>query len=462
MPAPDFDLVVIGGGPGGYVAAERAAGLGMKVALAEREALLGGVCLREGCIPSKALLDSSEHYAFLGTRAVEHGIRAGETSVDLATLQARKQAVVEKLARDVRARLGRAGVEVVRGSASLIGPGAVGVAEANGKPVVLRTARILLATGSEAAGLPSLPFDGERVVSSAQALAFEAVPEHLVVVGGGYIGLELGSVWARLGARVSVVEALPRIASPLDGQVGRALERSLRKQGLDIRSNTRVADAVPGAEGLRLKLEGEGAGELSCDRLLVAVGRRPLIRGLGLEATGVAIDPMTGRARVDAAYRTAAPEIYAIGDLVDGPMLAHKASAEGVAAVKGMAGLPAEVNYDAIPSVVYTSPEVASVGLTEDALKARGVPYRSGAVPFAGAARSLCAGETEGFAKVLAHGRSGRLLGVHVIGPRASDLIAEATLALERDLTAADLARAIHAHPTFSEALREAAASISG
>jgi dihydrolipoamide dehydrogenase len=442
------------------VAAERAAELGLKVACVERAALLGGVCLREGCIPSKALLDSSEHYAFARGHLAEHGVRVGEASLDLAALQARKQRVVEKLAEDVRGRLARRRVEVVPGTARLASPGAVEVAGAAGSRMILRAGRVLLATGSEPAALPQAPFDGRRVVSSAEAVAFDSVPDHLVIVGAGYIGLELGSVWARLGARVTVIEALPRVAPYLDGQAARALERSLRKQGLELRTDTRLAAAAPDGEGLRLTLDGAGAGEVRCDRLLVAVGRRPLTRGLGLEEAGVALDPATGRVRVDVRYRTTAPGVYAIGDLVDGPMLAHKASAEGLAAAQGMAGLACDVNYDAIPSVIYTSPEVASAGLTEEQLKARGVPYKAGTFPFAGAPRAWCAGETEGFAKVLAHGRSGRLLGVHIIGPRASELIAEAVLALEHGLTAADLIRAVHAHPTLSEALREAAAKV--
>lgn len=449
-----YDLLVIGGGPAGYTAAARAAELGMKAACVEREERLGGVCLREGCIPSKALLESSEHLAFLRTRAAEHGLAAEGVSADLSALQARKRSVVEKLTADVASKLARAGVEVVRGAARLAGPGRVEV-EGVGS---LEAPRVLLATGSEPAALPALPFDGERVVDAAGALAFEAVPEALAVVGGGYIGLELGSVWARLGSRVAVIEALPQAAAHLDGQVGRVLARALRKQGLTILTGTRVAAAEPDGAGLRLRLEGEGAGELRCDRVLVAVGRRPRTGGLGLAEAGVAIDPQTGRVRVDAAYRTAAPGVYAVGDLVDGPMLAHKAFAEGAAAVEGMAGLPGEVDYGAIPSAVYTAPEVGSVGATEEELKARGVPYRAGAVPFGAVGRAWCAGETEGLAKVLAHETSGRLLGVHVAGARASDLVAEAALALAHDLTAADLARAVHGHPTFSEALQEAAA----
>lgn len=452
-----LDLVVIGGGPGGYTAAARAAALGLKVACVEREPLLGGVCLREGCIPSKALLESSEHLAFLRGRADEHGLRVGEVSTDLGAMQARKERVVERLAGDVAALLARAGVDVIRGIARLLGGGRVEVTGTDGAASVLEANRVLLATGSEPAALPMLPFDGERVVSSSGALAFDRVPGHLAVVGAGAIGLELGSVWARLGAQVTIVEALPRAAPTLDGQVGRVLERSLRKQGLELRANTRVAAATVEAEGLRLTLEGEGAGELRCDRALVAVGRRPLTRGLGLETAGVASEASTGRVRVDARYRTTAEGVWAVGDLVDGPMLAHKASAEGVAAVEGMAGLAGEVDYDAVPWAVYTWPEVGTVGATEEQLKERGVPYRSGAVPFGAVGRAWCAGETEGLAKVLAHARSGRLLGVHVVGARASDLVAEAALALAQGLTTADLAGAVHAHPTYAEALMEAA-----
>jgi dihydrolipoamide dehydrogenase len=459
-----FDLVVIGAGPGGYVAAARAAGLGMKVACVEREERLGGVCLRVGCIPSKALLDSSELYAAAGERMAEHGIGVGRVRLDLKAMLARKDRVVADLTGAVQTLLERAGVEIVRGTARLAGPNGVAVESAGGKGrskagATLEAKAVLLATGSEPVDVPAFPADGKRIVTSTEALAFDAVPQRLGIVGGGYIGLELGSVWARLGSEVTVIEALPRIASTADGQVGRALERSLKKQGLSVRVKTRVVEAKATARGVKAILEGEGGERetFSCDRLLVAVGRRPLTRGLGLAEAGVQVDEKTGRVKVDAAYRTSVPTVYAVGDLVDGPMLAHKASAEGIAAVEGLAGLPGEVNYDAVPSVIYTHPEAASVGLTEEQVKARGAPYCSGIYPFGGNGRARCLGETEGFVKVLAHKASGRLLGVHVVGPRASDLLAEAVLAVELGAGAEALARTVHAHPTFGEALMEAA-----
>lgn len=459
-----FDLVVIGAGPGGYVAAARAAQLGMKVACVERDERLGGVCLRVGCIPSKALLDSSELYAAARSRLAEHGIEVGKVRLDLPTMLARKDRVVADLTGAVQTLLERAGVEIVRGAARLAGPHEVAVQPVGGKGgsdrrATVEARAVLLATGSEPVEVPALPVDGKRIVTSTEALAFEAVPKRLGIVGGGYIGLELGSVWARLGSEVTVIEALPRIVSTADGQVGRALERSLKKQGLSFRVKTRVVEARATAGGVKAVLEGEGGEResFSCDRLLVAVGRRPLTRGLGLEEAGVDLDARTGRVRVDAAYRTSAPTVYAVGDLVDGPMLAHKASAEGIAAVEAIAGLGGEVNYDAVPSVIYTHPEAASVGLTEEQAKARGAPYCTGVYPFGGNGRARCAGQAEGFVKVLAHRASGRLLGVHIVGPRASDLLAEAVLAVELGVGAEALARTVHAHPTFGEALMEAA-----
>jgi dihydrolipoamide dehydrogenase len=328
-------------------------------------------------------------------------------------------------------------------------------------PRTLRARNVILATGSEPVALPGLPFDGVRIVSSTEALSFDAVPGRLGVVGGGYIGLELGSVWRRLGARVTVIEMLPDVASTLDGQVGRRLLRVLKKQGIEFRLETRVAAAR--VEGDEVVVDAESGGKaetLRFDRLLVCVGRRPVTRGLGLEALGIETVPPTGFVRVDAALRTRIPTIYAIGDLVEGPMLAHKASAEGVAAAETIAGRPAEVNYDAIPGIVYTAPEAAGVGPTEEALKARGVPYAAGNTPFTGSGRAKCYGETEGFVKVLAHKKTDRLLAVHLIGPHAADLIAEAVLAIELGASAEDLARTVHGHPTFGEALMEAAAAV--
>ncbi|MDW7710505.1 MAG: dihydrolipoyl dehydrogenase [Deferrisomatales bacterium] len=462
MAGPDFDLVVIGAGPGGYVAAARAAALGMKVACVEREERLGGVCLRVGCIPSKALLDSSELYAAARERLAEHGVGVGKVTLDLAALRARKDRVVAELTDGVRKLLERGGVEVVRGVGRLAGPASVEVSPGRGKKKAVLSGRaVLLATGSEPVDVGAFPADGKRIVTSTEALDFDAVPKRLGIVGGGYIGLELGSVWARLGSEVTVIEALPRVAATADGQVGRALERSLRKQGLSFRLKTRVVEAKASSRGVKAVLEDEGGKRetFSCDRLLVAVGRRPLTRGLGLGEAGIAPDPRTGRIPVDTSYRTRVPTVFAVGDLIDGPMLAHKASAEGVAAVEGLAGLPGEVSYDSIPSVIYTHPEAASVGLTEEQLKERGISYRSGTYPFGGNGRARCLGETEGFAKVLAHRASGRLLGVHIVGPRASDLIAEAVLAVELGVGAEALARTVHAHPTFPEVLMEAAAA---
>jgi dihydrolipoamide dehydrogenase len=463
----DFDLVVIGAGPGGYVACVRAAQLGMKVTCVDKEPSLGGVCLNVGCIPSKALLDSSEYYHLTGTRLAEHGVLTENVGLDLPTMMARKDRVVKELSDNVRKLLEGNKVRIIRGVARLAGADRVEVAmDAEGGPgknsTLLTAPRILLATGSEPISVPAIPCDGRRIVGSTEALAFDSVPHHLAIVGGGYIGLELGSVWRRLGAEVTVIEMLPKIASVLDDQVGRALGRILAKQGLVFRLRTRVAKAEVHNDEVNLTIESDGAGEteLRCDRLLVAVGRRPLTRGLDLDKVGVRLDSRTAQVLVDEHYCTNVPSIFAIGDLIAGPMLAHKASAEGIAAVECMAGLDGEVNYDAIPSVVYTSPEVASVGLTEEHVKERGLPYCTSTYPFAGAARAWCLGETEGFVKVIAHAGSDRVLGVHIIGPRASDLIAECVLAMEFGAASEDIARCVHGHPTFSEALHEAASAV--
>ncbi len=453
-----YDLVVIGGGPGGYEAAARAAELGLATACVERDDRLGGVCLREGCIPSKALLDASWKYAEVRSGLDAFGVRVDGAALDLGRMQARKAAVVDGLTGDVRKLLDRAGVKVIQGVARLNGPGKVAVETKDGD-LALEARWVLLAAGGQPVEIPSAPFDGERIVPSARALEWDAVPGRLGVVGAGAIGLELGSVWARLGARVTVLEALPRIAPGLDGQVARTLERLLKRQGLDVRTRVRVVRAEAGADGVRVTVEPErGEPEtLVFDRLLVAVGRRPSTAGLGLDTVGIAPDPRTGRIPVDAAYRTRADGVLAVGDLVDGPMLAHKASAEGVAAVENLAGIPAEVDYDAIPAVVYTHPEAAGVGLTEEQCTERGVAYKKASFPVAGLGRARCLGQTDGLVKLLAHERTDRVLGVHWLGPRASDLVAEAVLALALGASAEDLARTVHAHPTFPEALQTVA-----
>jgi len=462
MTATDrYDLVIIGSGPGGYVAAVRAAQLGLKTACIEKSPRLGGVCLNVGCIPSKALLDSSEYYHLARDHFAEHGIKTGRLSLDLAALLSRKDQVVSDLTDSVRNLLKGNRVEIIHGKARLTGNQQVEVAAEKQNKRILQGNSILLATGSEPVEVPGMRFDGERIVSSTEALAFDTVPKQLGIVGGGYIGLELGSVWMRLGARVTVIEMLPKIATTLDGQVGRALDRILKKQGLEFQLNTRVISAKPTAKKVKVTLQKDGQQTgMTFDRLLVAVGRKPLTQGLGIQDVGIETDPKTGHIIVSPDYETSVKGIYAIGDLTYGPMLAHKASAEGIAAVEGIAGLAGEVNYDAIPSVIYTWPEVASVGLTEEAVKEKGVPYCVGSYPFSGTGRARCMGEKEGFVKLITHGKTDRIMGVHIIGPRAADMIAECVLALEFGASSEDIARTVHGHPTFAEALQEAAMAV--
>ena len=461
-----YDLVVIGTGPGGYVAAVRGAQLGLKVACVEKETRLGGVCLNVGCIPSKALLDSSEYYHLAKDHFVDHGIKTGKLSLDLSMMMARKDQVVKDLTENVRKLLEGNNIQIYQGTARLAGKDRVEINANKGssskdKHITLNAKSVILATGSAPVQVPGLEFDGKRIVSSTEALAFSTIPKHLGVVGGGYIGLELGSVWMRLGSKVTVVEMLPQIATTMDGQVARTLDRILRKQGMEIRLGTKVQGAKTSKNNVRMTLEKDGKKEdLSCDRLLVSVGRRPLTQNLGLEDAGVNIDDKTGQVLVDEAYRTSVPSIYAIGDLIPGPMLAHKASAEGIAAAECIAGLPGEVNYDAIPAVVYTWPEVASVGLTEEQAKEQDIPYCVGSYPFSGAGRARCMGEKDGFVKLIAHAKTDRILGVHIIGPRAADMIAECVLAIEFGASSEDIARTIHGHPTFAEALQEAAMAV--
>ncbi|GAK59155.1 dihydrolipoyl dehydrogenase [Candidatus Vecturithrix granuli] len=460
MAQESYDVIVIGSGPGGYTAAARAAEHGLKAVCIEKSPRLGGVCLNVGCIPSKALLDSSEHFEYTRTKLAEHGVNVNDVTFDLTRMMSRKDAIVENLTGQVRRLLNNRKVEIVHGAARLIAADRVEVLMENVSRI-LSAKYILLAAGSEPVNVPGLVFDGKYIVTSTEALAFDRVPKHLVIVGGGYIGLELGTVWRRLGAKVTVIEMLPEIASTLDRQIGRTLQRLLEKQGMSFHLGTRASQAQVIGETVWVTLETEDkSATIECDKLLVAVGRKPLTTGLGLEDVGVKTDARSGQIVVDAAYCTTIPNIYAIGDLIAGPMLAHKASAEARAAVDGFAGLYSEVNYDALPAVVYTWPEAASVGLTEEQLKAREIPYKTGNFPFNGVGRALCLGEKEGFVKMLAHAKTDRLLGVHIIGPRASELIAECTLAMEFGASAEDLARTIHAHPTLAEGIQEAAWSI--
>jgi dihydrolipoamide dehydrogenase len=456
----DYDLIIIGSGPGGYVAAVRAAQLGLKTACIEKQERLGGVCLNVGCIPSKALLDSSEYFHLAQNHLAGHGVQTGKVTLDLAAMMARKESVVADLTTNVRRLLENHQVTILQGTARLSAPGKVTVQSA-GNARTLEAKNILLATGSAPIDVPTMAFDGRQIVSSTEALAFDSVPKHLGIVGGGYIGLELGSVWLRLGAKVTVIEMLPKIGTTLDGQVARTLDRILRKQGFEFRLSTRVKEARVIKKKVEVKIESKDKEEtLAFDRLLVSVGRRPLTGGLGLEDVGIQTDPRSGHIPVDATYQTKVSGIYAIGDLVAGPMLAHKASAEGIAAVEAMAGRHGEVNYDTIPAVVYTAPEVASVGLTEEQVKAREISYCVGTYPFTGAGRARCMGETDGFVKLIAHSKTDRILGVHIIGARAADMIAECVLAMEFGASSEDIARTVHGHPTFAEALMEAAMSV--
>ncbi len=457
----EYDLIVIGAGPGGYSACLKARKLGMSVACVEKEARPGGVCLNVGCIPSKALLDSSEHYYNARNKFAEHGVICGDVRLDLKAMMTRKEKVVTDLTGQLSQLLKGNKVEMIQGKAKLAGHNQVDVTAESGEKISLHAKNILLATGSAPIAVPGLPFDGQYIVSSTEALSFETVPEHLVVIGGGFIGLELGSVWSRLGAKVTVVEMLPQIASVMDSLIIRGLERVLKKQGLEFRLNAKVTEAKAENGKVTVKLESKGeSNTLECDKVLVAVGRRPLSSGLGLEDLGIETDSRTGHIKVDVKYCTNVPSVYAIGDLTPGPALAHKASAEGIAAVENMAGLAGEVNYDALPSVVYTWPEAASVGMTEAQIKEMGIPFHSGNFPFSGCGRARCMGETDGFVKIISHAKTDRLLGVHIFGPHAADLIAECTLAMEFGASAEDIARTVHAHPTFSEAVMEAAVNV--
>jgi dihydrolipoamide dehydrogenase len=461
--ADRYDLIVIGAGPGGYVAAIRAAQLGMKVACVEKRPALGGTCLNVGCIPSKALLDSSELYVQAKTHAQRHGIKIGSVGLDLPVMLARKDKVVKGLTDGVAFLFKKNKITSVAGTARLAGAGKVAVMPSDAKKseTILEGKSILLAAGSEPIGLPSLPFDGVSIVSSTEALAFDKVPQHLVVVGAGYIGLELGSVWCRLGAKVTVVEFLPRILPLGDAEVAEALQKSLTKQGLVFHLGTKVTGAATQGGQVIVNANAGGTDVLfQGDKVLVAIGRKPYTAGLGLKEAGVVVEERTGRIPVDEDFRTNVAGVYAIGDLIDGPMLAHKAEEDGIACAERLAGHKTHVNYDTVPSVIYTWPEVASVGPTEEQLKAAGREYRVGRFPFSANARARCMDETEGFVKMLADARTDRLLAVHIFGPRASELIAEAVTVLEFGGSAEDIARTCHSHPTLSEAVREAALAV--
>jgi dihydrolipoamide dehydrogenase len=456
--ADAYDLVVIGGGPGGYACALRAAQLGLKPAVVERRATLGGTCLNIGCIPSKALLDSSERYAEIGKLA-RHGINVKDVQLDLAKMLARKDQVVKELTQGVAGLFRKNKVAFVQGTGKLLGAGKLAVTSADGKTTELTARSIVVAAGSEPVSLPGIPFDGKTVVSSTEALAFDKVPKNLIVVGGGYIGLELGSVWSRLGSKVTVLEFLPRILPLSDGELAAMVQKSLTKQGLEFHLEAKVTSAASKGDQAIVKATVKGEEKtFAGDKVLMAVGRRAATAGLGLEQAGVPLDSKAGKIVVDQkTLQTNVTGIYALGDVVDGPMLAHKAQMEGEALAEMLAGHKAFVNYDAIPSVVYTWPELASVGLTEEQLKDAKREYKVGKFPFLANGRAKCLDETEGVVKLLTDSKTDRLLGVHIFGPRASDMIAEAVAVMEYSGSAEDIARICHGHPTLSEGFGEAA-----
>jgi dihydrolipoamide dehydrogenase len=458
-----FDVVVIGGGPGGYNAAIRAGQLGLNAACIDKRGTFGGTCLNVGCIPSKALLHASERFAEAGHDFAKLGIKA-QVSLDLPAMMAHKTKVVGELTRGVEFLLKKNKAEAIVGEAVITAPGRITVKTRDGGTRALEARNIVIATGSDVAPLPGVAIDEERIVSSTGALELKAVPKRLLVVGGGYIGLELGSVWRRLGADVTVVEFLDRITPGLDGETGKQFQRILQRQGIAFRLSSKVVGVEKKSSHLAVSIEpaaGGAAQTIETDVMLVSIGRRPYTDGLGLDTAGVKLDAR-GRVVTDGHFRTNVEGIWAIGDCREGPMLAHKAEDEAVAAVETIAGKAGHVNYDAIPAVVYTAPEVASVGKTEEELKAAGIAYKTGKFPFTANARAKTIAATDGFAKILADAKTDRVLGVHILGAEAGNLIAEAALAIEFGASSEDIARTSHAHPTLAEAVRQAAMGVEG
>ena len=457
--ADSFDVIVIGSGPGGYVCAIRAAQLGLKTACVEMRDTLGGTCLNIGCIPSKALLQSSENFHELAESFKDHGILVDGIQLDLARMQARKGEVVTANVKGVEFLFKKNKITWLKGAGRIASPGQVAVGDK-----VYGAKNIVIATGSESVPLANVPVDEKRIVTSTGALELSEVPKHLVVIGGGVIGLELGSVWRRLGAEVTVVEFMDRIVPGMDSEVAKTFERLLTKQGLKFRLSSKVTSAVTTDHGVDLTIEpakGDEAETMQADVVLLAIGRRPYTQALGLSEAGVEMD-QRGFVKTDAHYRTNIAGIYAIGDVITGPMLAHKAEDEGVACAELIAGQAGHVNYEAIPSVVYTWPEVASIGATEEALKKDNVAYNVGKFPFLANGRARAMGSTDGFVKILADKTTDRVLGAHIIGPDAGTLIAEIAIAIEFGASAEDIARTCHAHPTLSETVKEAALAADG
>ena len=455
--ANQHDLLVIGAGPGGYVAAIRAAQLGLNTACIDAEAALGGTCLRVGCIPSKALLESSERYYEAGHALADFGVKVSGVELDLERMLKRKEGVVSGLTQGVAGLFKKNKVTRYHGHGRIVGPGRVVVTGPDACEIEAK--HVLIATGSKLAQLRGVELDGDRIGGSTEALSYPEVPKHLVVIGAGYIGLELGSVWRRLGAKVTVLEYLERILPGMDAEMAREAERIFEKQGIEFKLGARVTSAKRSGDEVIVGIDGQES--MTCDRVLLAVGRTPNTDELGLESVGIELDPR-GRIPIDDEFRTYVPGFYAIGDVVRGPMLAHKAEEEGIACVEQIVTGFGHVNYDAIPNVVYTAPEVASVGRTEEELKALSVPYKKGSFPFIANGRARALGHTEGRVKVLAHAETDRILGAHILGPRAGDLIAELTVAIEFGASSEDVGYTCHPHPTLTEAIKEACLAVDG
>ncbi len=451
------DLVVIGAGPGGYVAAIRAAQLGLNVGIVEKEPALGGTCLRVGCIPSKALLEASERYEEARKGLKRFGVKVSGVELDLPAMMKHKDRTVKALTSGVAGLMKKNKITRYSGHGKIDGAGTV-VVEGD-EPARIKTDKILIATGSAVSTLPGIEMDWDRIGGSTEAIAYPEVPEHLVVIGAGVIGLELGSVWARLGSKVTVLEYMDRILPGMDGETAALAQKIFKKQGLDFHLGVKVTGAR--VEGEQCVVEAEGRDPITCDRVLVAIGRRPYTDNLGLETVGIETS-RRGQIPVDGSYKTSVDGIYAIGDVIDGPMLAHKAEEEGMACVEGFATGYGHVNYNAIPGVVYTHPEIASVGKTEEELMEAGVDYKVGKFPFMANGRAKALAQTDGQVKILAHAGTDRVLGAHIIGPRAGDLIAEAAVAIEYGASSEDIARASHAHPTLAEVIKEAALGVEG
>ena len=458
----DYDLIIIGSGPGGYVAAIRAAQLGMKVACVEKESTLGGTCLNTGCIPSKALLNSSEKYIELKNHAEEHGIKTGKVDLDLSTLMQRKDKIVKQLTAGIGFLFKKNKITYVNGTASFVDKQNIKVKSS--KELTLSAKNFIIATGSSSMERPGITVDEKQIVTSTGALSLSAVPKTMLVIGGGYIGLEMGSVWSRLGTKVTVVEKLDRIVPTMDGEIAAEFMKSLQKQGLEFKLSHKVVETKSGSKDVEVTMESEKDKKQIKDKfnvVLMSIGRKPNTEELNLEKIGIKLNDQKA-IEVDQQFKTNVDGIYAIGDVTPGPMLAHKAEEEGVACVEIINGQKTHMNYDTIPAIVYTNPEVASVGKTEEQLKETKTEYKVGKFPFMANGRALTTSESEGFVKILADKKTDAILGAHIIGHDAGQLVAEIVTAMEFGGSAEDIARICHAHPTTSEAVKEAALSVDG